>query len=89
MPPGGRCVSRPSRYGNDFEVPAKSLGDPAAHAEAQAWYREWITAPGQAGLLAKGRRELRGRDLGCYCPIGLPCHADVLLELVNDDQAAS
>lgn len=26
---------------------------------------------------------LRGRDLACFCPIGLPCHADVLLELAN------
>jgi hypothetical protein len=43
----------------------------------------WITAPEQAELLARARRELRGLDLGCYCPIGLPCPADVLLELVN------
>jgi hypothetical protein len=32
--------------------------------------------------------ELRGRDLACWCPIisrgvYVPCHADVLLELVN------
>jgi hypothetical protein len=83
-PPGGRCVSRPSRYGNPFEVPTKSLGDPVAHAEAKAKYRKWITAPEQADRLVESRRELRGRDLGCYCPVGLPCHADVLLELVND-----
>lgn len=29
--------------------------------------------------------ELRGRDLACWCPIGLPCHADVLLELANEE----
>lgn len=27
--------------------------------------------------------ELSGRDLGCWCPPGQPCHADVLLELAN------
>ena len=26
---------------------------------------------------------LRGKDLACWCPLGRPCHADVLLELAN------
>jgi hypothetical protein len=26
---------------------------------------------------------LRGRELACWCPPGCPCHADVLMELVN------
>lgn len=29
------------------------------------------------------RRHLRGKNLACFCPIGQPCHADVLLELAN------
>lgn len=29
------------------------------------------------------RRELRGKDLCCWCPEGHPCHADVLLEVAN------
>lgn len=28
---------------------------------------------------------LRGKNLGCWCGIGEPCHADVLLELANRD----
>ena len=28
--------------------------------------------------------ELRGHDLACWCPLGQPCHADVLLEIAND-----
>jgi hypothetical protein len=47
-------------------------------------FREWITAPDQAELLAHARRELRGHDLGCNCSLRDECHADVLLELVND-----
>lgn len=27
--------------------------------------------------------ELRGRDLVCWCPLHLGCHADILLELAN------
>jgi hypothetical protein len=30
------------------------------------------------------RRELRGKDLACWCPLDdAPCHADVLLEIAN------
>lgn len=29
------------------------------------------------------RRELRGKNLACWCPLDAPCHADVLLELAN------
>ena len=28
-------------------------------------------------------RELAGHDLACWCPLGQPCHADVLLALAN------
>jgi hypothetical protein len=39
--------------------------------------REWIT-------MADVVRELRGKDLACWCPLDQPCHADVLLEIAND-----
>jgi hypothetical protein len=84
-PPNGRCVNRPSQYGNPFELRPEAIGDPAAHARAAALYHSWITAPEQAALLAHARRDLRGLDLGCTCAPGLPCHADVLLDLVNGD----
>lgn len=29
------------------------------------------------------RRELRGKDLACWCPLDQPCHADVLLEIAR------
>lgn len=29
------------------------------------------------------RRELRGRNLVCWCPLDQPCHGDVLLEVAN------
>ena len=29
------------------------------------------------------RRELRGKDLACWCPLDQPCHADALLEIAN------
>jgi hypothetical protein len=29
------------------------------------------------------RDELHGKDLACWCPLGSPCHVDVLLEIAN------
>lgn len=31
------------------------------------------------------RTELAGKDLACWCPLDSPCHADVLLELANEE----
>jgi len=28
-------------------------------------------------------KELRGKNLACWCGLDRPCHVDVLLELVN------
>lgn len=29
------------------------------------------------------RKELRGKNLACFCPLDQPCHADVLLRIAN------
>lgn len=29
-------------------------------------------------------RELRGKDLACWCPLDQSCHADVLLKMANE-----
>lgn len=31
------------------------------------------------------RAELAGKNLACWCPLDQPCHADVLLELANEE----
>jgi hypothetical protein len=48
-----------------------------------AAYRSWILEPRQAKRLATYRARLRGFNLRCRCPVGYPCHGDILLELVN------
>lgn len=74
----GKRVTRPSRWGNPFRIGVEA-GDAA---EAVAMFREHLKD--QPDLVAKAQRELRGFDLGCTCPLDQPCHADVWLELVND-----
>jgi hypothetical protein len=51
---------------------------------AIAWYRTWlISHPVGQELAARARIKLRGKDLSCTCALDQPCHADVLLDIVN------
>lgn len=44
-------------------------------------YRAWLLA--RPAAVAAAREDLAGLDLACWCPLGQPCHADVLLEVAN------
>lgn len=48
----------------------------------------WINHADQADVVARIRRDLRGRDLACFCSERSPCHADVLLVVANQDPPA-
>ena len=71
-------VGRPGKFGNPF--PVKQIG----RDEAIQRYEEWIQKPEQKALFDSAKSTLRGKNLGCWCRPRLPCHADVLLRLVND-----
>jgi len=77
-PPNGKRVTRPSRWGNPFRIGIEA----ATAAEAVALFRDHLGQHPE--LVELGRRELRGFDLGCTCPLDQPCHADVWLQLAND-----
>jgi hypothetical protein len=71
-------------HGND----AASHGDYSSKEEATAraveLYRLHTGPDGDYELDAgEVRQALSGRDLVCWCPLGQPCHADVLLEFAN------
>lgn len=68
-------VGRPSRFGNPFV-----LHRGQDRAEIIAKYRSYIDR--NPALVRLIRRELRGKDLVCWCA-PLSCHADVLLEIAN------
>ena len=70
-------VGRPTRFGNRFRV------EEHGRQQAIALYRKWIQQPEQKLLLDEARHLLRGKNLACWCLPGEPCHADVLLRLVN------
>ena len=55
----------------------------AAHERAVQLYEEWILSEHQQERLNKYKRWLHGHNLACWCPLNMPCHADILLRLCN------
>jgi len=76
LPSNVVVVTRPTKWGNPHPL---MLG----REEAVRKYREDLMAGRLQVDVDDVRRELRGRDLACYCPLDETCHADVLLEIAN------
>ena len=90
----------PFRAGVDFCGP--TIQCLYTRAELVAKFRSWLAAEDLHPLFwdaelikahtaikaALKRGDLVGRDLACWCPPGEPCHADVLLEVVNQGAPA-
>jgi hypothetical protein len=77
-PEGAVCVSRPGHWGNPWNT---------------AWaFRHWLVCdkefyrkfhPERRKWMIEHLKDLRGKDLVCWCNPEKECHADVLLELAN------
>ena len=83
-------VDRSSRkWGNPYRVgqsyPEEGHNKPITQQQAVDLFRDWITGETFGATLTRGRamRELRGKNLMCWCKLDQPCHADVLLEIAN------
>ena len=97
MPLNTVKVDRSTRWGNPFNATQVyvahrggalvALHEPPSLGRALDLY--------SAYLLAHCLRDpaflkpLRGRNLACWCKLGAPCHADVLLRLANAETSAS
>lgn len=80
LPGGAVVVARPTRWGNPF--PAKKP-NAESRAIAVGRYRKWLFSPAGKTIRLAARECLAGRDLACWCPLGGPCHADILIEVAN------
>ncbi len=102
LPANTKSVARPTRWGNPFVVDATAgiflPGKYVDYSHVDAWTR-WPVADAatavhafresrgkSASFIADVKAELRGKSLACWCPIGQPCHADVLLEIANSER---
>ena len=102
MPPNTAKVTRPGVFGNPFVV-TDHLGSSRAVKwfreclERALRGQPYPAAPDGGSLseevmmafdrMAEVVRRLKGKNLACWCKPGDPCHADVLLELANREDA--
>ena len=88
MPENTVSCTRPGKYGNPFKV-----GTPMSDAEdgpttsimtaQQAKDMFYWNIIG-TGLAEQAKKELKGKNLACFCPLDQPCHVDVLLKIANE-----
>lgn len=73
--PNDVYIGRPSKWGNPFVI-----GRDGDRHEVIVKYRKWLKS--QPKMMAMARKELKGRDLSCYCA-PQECHGDVLIKIAN------
>lgn len=89
LPAGAISVARPTKWGNPWTiVGGRRAGFNGTDAEVAgmvvAMFRNGLAANlPVVATIAADLHQLRGKSLACWCPLGQPCHADVLLELAN------
>lgn len=85
-PEGAIVVSRPSKWGNPMWA---GIFAGYTTEDAVRDFRRWLNGDnsyrslGNPPSLEEITRELRGKQLACWCPLDKPCHADVLAEIAN------
>jgi hypothetical protein len=81
IPEDAVYVGRPSSFGNPFH-----RGEGMDRIDTIQKYKEWVLS--QPEMVEKIKRELKGKDLVCFCR-PKPCHASVLLNIANppEDEA--
>lgn len=82
-PAGSVYIGRPSKWGNPFQI-----GRDGTRDEVVAKHRAWLALESNEPARAAARRELRGRDLVCFCA-PKACHGDALLEIANDERTGN
>jgi len=84
LPPNTVVVSRPSKWGNPFKIGhwlKLPKGTPATNEDCVRLFRHNLNQHPE--LVALVKKELRGKNLACWCPLGNPCHGNTLLEIAN------
>jgi len=68
-------IGRPSPWGNPFHI-----GRDGTREEVISKFRRYLS--NSPLLVGRGRKVLKGKVLGCFCP-PLPCHGDVWVEVLK------
>lgn len=97
IPPGTVKVDRTTKYGNPYKPGDRYIkgfaerthrtlyGTVRDNAHAVELFRRDIEGRfwGRLDFDRQDLIRLRGKDVGCWCKEGEPCHGDVLIEVAN------
>ena len=77
VPAGSVYIGRPSKWGNPFQM----AGEDTRNAVCDAFEERCNNDP---QFIAMVKRELRGKNLVCFCA-PKRCHGDTLLRIANEE----
>lgn len=78
IPADAVYIGRPSKWGNPFVI-----GKDGDREAVVLKHLNWLK--GQPAIVEQARRELKGRDLVCFCS-PQSCHGDLLLFIANETE---
>ncbi len=89
MPANTISVTRPGKWGNPYKV--------GEEYEAENGFEKIENAQMAVNLYEQSiefyefpvpkdqiKKELKGKNLACWCRLSEPCHADILLKIANE-----
>lgn len=83
-------VDRTTRWGNPFTVGMRIQARPEwpivvlfSAQDCVDCYATFLNHRIGQRFRIDAMAQLRGKNLACWCPLGQPCHADLLLEIAN------
>ena len=82
MPPNTIYVGRPTKWGNPVRLGLEA--DSIDYLIASQMYRNKLLKGELPFTLEEAWAELAGKNLACWCPLNRHCHADVLLDLLEE-----
>lgn len=77
-------VGRPSKWGNPLKLPWVS-DEEAARKTLVLEHEKWLLRGDLKIKIEDIKKELKGKNLSCWCRLDEPCHADVLLKIANEE----
>lgn len=85
LPDNTVCVDRSTQWGNPYKI-GSILSTGALMTSGMAvMLFELDLQKGRLPFKISDLWKLRGKNLACFCPVGQPCHADILLTLANGE----
>ena len=88
MPENTVYVGRPSKWGNPFKAKTKMDNWIAVEKFRDyllGQYKDYNKHLKRMIFLKSIVKELKGKNLACWCKEKEPCHADILLKIANEN----